>query len=179
MPQSVKNISADQRATSRRGFLRTAAIAGAATFAAPALLRARNLNEKLNVAIVGAGGRGASNTRSVESENIVALCDVNATNLGRAAERHPGARRFVDFRDLYDHPNLFDAVVVSTCEHTHAFATLPALQLGKHVYCEKPLTYNVAEARIIRQAAARAGQASTRQGLGGLFHLGFGIIVVG
>ena len=78
--------------------------------------------------------------QSVASENIVALCDVNADNLARAAEAHPQARRFADFRKLYDHANEFDAVVVSTCEHSHAFATLPALQLGKHVYCEKPLT---------------------------------------
>ena len=73
---------------------------------------------------------------------------------------HPQARRFADFRKLYDHAGEFDAVVVSTCEHSHAFATLPALQLGKHVYCEKPLTYNVWEARVIREAAARAKVAT-------------------
>ena len=140
----------------RRRFLGTAAIAGSAIYSAPAILRARNLNEKLNIAIIGAGGRGASNMQSVASENIVALCDVNADNLGRAAEAHPQARGFADFRKVYDHANEFDAVVVSTCEHSHAFATLPALQLGKHVYCEKPLTYNVWEARVIREAAARA-----------------------
>jgi len=67
----------------------------------------------------------------VASENIVALYDVNEANLDAAAARHPKARQFVDFRKLYDHAKEFDAVVVSTCEHTHAFATLPALQLGK------------------------------------------------
>jgi predicted dehydrogenase len=144
----------------RRRFLGTAAIAGAATFAAPAILRARNLNEKLNIAIIGAGGRGASNMQSVASENIVALCDVSADSLGRAAEAHPQARCSVDFRELYDHAGEFDAVVVSTCEHSHAFATLPALQLGKHVYCEKPLTHSVWEARVIREAAARAKVAT-------------------
>ncbi len=81
------------------------------------------------------------------------------TSVG-AAKAHPQARRFADFRELYDHANEFDAVVVSTCEHSHAFATLPALQLGKHVYCEKPLTYNVWEARVIREAAARAKVAT-------------------
>ena len=126
MPQNTENMGRDKLAMDRRGFLRTAAIAGATTFAAPALLRARNLNEKLNIAIIGAGGRGASNTRSVDSENIVALCDVNADNLNRAGEKHPRARRFADFRKLYDRAAEFDAVVVSTCEHTHAFATLPA-----------------------------------------------------
>ncbi len=149
-----------RRSINRRRFLQTATAAGAATFAAPALLRARGLNEKLNIAVIGCGGRGASNMQSVESENIVALCDVSGENLDRAAERHPKARRVTDFRKLFDHAGEFDAVVVSTCEHTHAFATLPALQLGKHVYCEKPLTHSVWEARVIREAAAKAGVAT-------------------
>ena len=79
---------------------------------------------------------------------------------GPRGRRIPQARRFADFRELFDHAGEFDAVVVSTCEHAHAFATLPALQLGKHVYCEKPLTYNVWEARVIREAAARAKVAT-------------------
>ena len=149
------------RSLSRRRFLKTAAAAGtAATFGAPAILRARNLNEKLNIAVIGCGGRGGSNLRSVSSENIVALCDVNQQNLNRAAAKHPNARKAVDFRKLYDHANEFDAVVVSTCEHTHAFATLPALQTGKHVYCEKPLTHGIWEARVIREAAAKAKVAT-------------------
>ena len=146
---------------SRRQFLKSTAIAaGSSLLAAPAIVSGRNLNEKLNIAIIGAGGRGASNTRSVSSENIVALCDVNTNNLNRAATRHPAAKRFSDFRRLYETPNRFDAVVVSCCEHTHAFATMPALKLGKHVYCEKPLTYNVEECRAIRLAAAEAKVAT-------------------
>jgi predicted dehydrogenase len=145
---------------SRREFLRTATAAGAASLAFPAVLRARNLNEKLNIAVIGCGGRGGSNLQSVESENIVALCDVSADNLDKAAQRHPQARRERDFRKLYEHAAEFDAVVVSTCEHTHAFATLPGLKLGKHVYCEKPLTHGIWEARVIREAAARAGVAT-------------------
>src|SRR5262249_8102398 len=82
-------------------------------------------------------------------------CDVLQPALDSAAASHPKAKQYRDFREMYDHANDFDAVVVSTTEHTHAFATLPALQLGKHVYCEKPLTYNIAEARIIRGAAAK------------------------
>jgi predicted dehydrogenase len=143
----------------RRRFLQTAA-GGAAVLAAPAILRGQNLNEKLDIAIIGSGGRGGANLRSVASENIVALCDVNEANLNRAASEHPGAKKFVDFRKLYDELKTFDAVVVSTCEHTHAFATLPALQLGKHVYCEKPLTHSTWEARVIREAAARANVAT-------------------
>lgn len=88
------------------------------------------------------------------------MCDVNQNNLNRAAAAHPSARTEVDFRRIFDHADQFDAVAVSTCEHTHAFATLPALQLGKHVYCEKPLTHSVYEARVIREAAAKAGVAT-------------------
>ena len=147
---------------SRRQFLNQAAAAGLATLAAPAIVRGRNLNDKLNLAIIGAGGRGAANLKGVESENIAVLCDVNRDGLNKAAERHPKARQIVDFRKVYDHAKEFDAVVISTAEHTHAFATLPALQLGKHVYCEKPLTHNVWEARVIREAAAKTKVATQR-----------------
>jgi predicted dehydrogenase len=151
----------------RRRFLQATAATGAAVFGAPAILRGQNLNEKLDIAVIGCGGRGGGNLRSVESENVVALCDVSEESLDRAGQRHPKAARFVDFRKLYDELSStknVDAVVVSTCEHTHAFATLPALQLGKHVYCEKPLTYNVWEARVIREAAARA-KVATQMGI--------------
>jgi hypothetical protein len=148
------------RTSSRRDFLKAAAVGGAAVLAAPAILRGRNLNERLNIAIIGSGGRGGANLRSVASENIVALCDVNANSLAQAAKAHPDAKQFEDFRKLYDESGTFDAVVVSTCEHTHAFATLPGLQLGKHVYCEKPLTHNVWEARVIREAANKAKVAT-------------------
>jgi predicted dehydrogenase len=144
----------------RRRFLKAAAAGGAAVLAAPAIVRGRNLNEKLNVAVIGCGGRGGGNMQSVAGESIVALCDVNEGNLNRAGQQHSGATRFIDYRKLYDEAKTFDAVVVSTCEHTHAFATLPALQLGKHVYCEKPLTHSVWEARIIREAAAKAKVAT-------------------
>lgn len=144
----------------RRQFLHTTA-AASTVFSAPAFLRGQNLNDKLNVAVIGTGGRGNSNMNAVAgSENVVAICDVNGDNLARAASRFPKARQAVDFRTLFEHADEFDAVVVSTCEHTHAFATLPALQLGKHVYCEKPLTYNVHEARVIREAANKAGVAT-------------------
>ena len=144
----------------RRSWLTTTA-AGVGALSAPAIVRGRNLNERLDIAIIGCGGRGAGNMNSVESQNnIVALCDVNSANLGFAAKRHPRAKKFSDFRRLYDQLKSFDAVVVSTCEHTHAFATLPALQLKKHVYCEKPLTHNVWESRVIREAAIKAKVAT-------------------
>lgn len=147
-------------AISRRSFLASSALAAGATAFGPAIVRGQNLNELLNIALIGVGGRGGGNLQGVRSENIVALCDVNRANLDRAAEQFPDARTHSDFRRLYDHADEFDAVVVSTCEHTHAFATLPALQLGKHVYCEKPLTHNIWEARIIREAAAKAKVAT-------------------
>jgi predicted dehydrogenase len=148
-----------QRPT-RREFGRSVAGAAVGALAVPAIVRGRGLNEKLNIAVIGVGGRGASNLHDVASENIVALCDVAQSAIDRAAAAHPKAQRVVDFRRLYDNAGSFDAVVVSTTEHTHPFATLPALQLGKHVYCEKPLTHDVWEARVIRLAAAKAKVAT-------------------
>lgn len=146
---------------SRRTFLQSTAAAATAVWASgPAILRAQRGDNRLRLAVIGCGGRGGSNLEDVSSEHIAALCDVDRNTLAKAAAKHPGARTEVDFRRLFDRAGEFDAVVVSTAEHTHAFATLPALQLKKHVYCEKPLTYNVAEARIIREAAARAGVAT-------------------
>jgi predicted dehydrogenase len=145
--------------TNRRQFLQTTAAAGA-VLTAPNFLRARGAVDRLNIAIIGSGGRGAANLKQVGSENIVALCDVKQSAVEMAAQSHPQAKKVTDFRRIYDKANEIDAVVVSTCEHTHAFATLPALQLGKHVYCEKPLTHNVWEARVIREAAAKAKVAT-------------------
>lgn len=145
---------------SRRLFLQSSAAIAAGLFASGTSSFAAAKQDKLRIAVIGCGGRGGGNLRSVSSEHISALCDVNQNNLERAAADFPAAEKSSDFRRLFDHPDRFDAVVVSTCEHTHAFATLPALQLGKHVYCEKPLTYNVQEARIIREAAAAAGVAT-------------------
>jgi len=145
---------------SRRSFLRNTAAGSAYVLAFPAIVSAQNANSKLNIAIIGSGGRGAGNLSEVSGENIVALCDVYEPNVEAAAKKHPKARKYVDFRKLYDHANDIDAVVVSCAEHTHAFATLPALQLKKHVYCEKPLTHNVWEARLITEAAAKAKVAT-------------------
>jgi predicted dehydrogenase len=155
----IGSSSIEGRST-RRQFGRAAAGAMAGAIAAPAIVRGRGLNEKLNVAAIGVGGRGGSNLQGMASQNVVALCDVSERALEQAAGYHPKARRERDYRKLYDHAREFDAVVVSTTEHTHAFATLPALQLGKHVYCEKPLTHNVREARVIREAAAKARVAT-------------------
>src|SRR3954451_3430732 len=157
----VRNLM-DAR-TSRRTFLKGAAALGTGLVTGfPAILRGQNLNDKLNIAVIGCGGRGAANLSQMLAENVVALCDVNENNLNAAGKKLPDAKKFRDFRKLYDtlKDGEFDAVVVSTCEHTHAFATLPALLHKKHVYCEKPLTRDVHEARIITEAAKRAGVAT-------------------
>ena len=142
---------------SRRSFIRAAGVTAAGVWAAgPQILRAQP-GDRLRIAMIGVGGRGGANLKGVSSEQIVAVCDVDGAALDKVAGAYPQARKETDFRRLFDHHKEFDAVVVSTTEHTHAFATLPALQLKKHVYCEKPLAYNVHETRIVREAAARAG----------------------
>jgi Oxidoreductase family, NAD-binding Rossmann fold len=148
---------------SRRKFLETAA---ACTVAGTLLTNASKAfaqNDKLNVAFVGVGGRGGGNLGELYNTggvNVYSVCDVNEKHLDSQMERHPKAKRYSDFRKLMDELNQVDAVVVSTTEHTHAFATLPALQLRKPVYCEKPLTHNIGEARRIMQEAAVANVAT-------------------
>lgn len=146
----------------RRDFLKHGLLAGAGFWMLGRSTSAadRSPLEKLDIAIIGAGGRGAANARSVASENIVALCDVDEDRLGQTARAFPKARRYTDFRKLLDESKDIDAVVVSTTEHTHAFATLPALQLGKHVYCEKPLCHTIGETRLITEAAKKAKVAT-------------------
>ena len=141
------------RRISRRCFLQSSALAaGATVMGAPALLRGQNLNDKLNVAVVGCGGRGGSNMGDVgKTENIVALCDVFESNIEKAAQKFSQAKKYNDFRKLFDDAKDFDAVVVSTTEHTHALAVMRALKHKKHVYCEKPLTHDVYECRQIRE----------------------------
>ncbi len=128
----------------RRSFLQASA---AATFlaGAPTFVRGRDLNSKIDVAIVGCGGRGGGNMGEIaKTEYITAVCDVNGRNLDAAQRTVKAPLAVTDFRKLFDNDKRFDAVVVSTCEHTHVYPTLAALKLGKHVYCEKPLTHTCA-----------------------------------
>ena len=148
--------------SSRRRFLQSAAAGSVLGF--PAIVSAKSPNSKLDVAVIGCGGRGGHNMRTVgNTENIVALVDVNDRNLRGAASRFPKASTYHDFRKFYDKPGNYDAAVVSTTEHTHAFAILPALRAKKHVYCEKPITRDVYEARLVTETARKAGVA-TQQG---------------
>lgn len=165
MPTNNDSLNQSGGGMNRREFLGKSVTGAAAMMAGPAILRGQNLNEKLDVAVIGAGGRGAHDTAKVANAgaNIVALCDVSEKRLDVQGKQYPKAKKFIDFRKVYEHEKDFDAVIVATPEHTHAFATLPALQLKKHVYCEKPLTHNVWEARLIRKAA-REANVVTQQG---------------
>lgn len=149
---------------SRRRFLATTtAVAAGATFAVPSLLRAQNLNDRMNVACIAVGGRGGANlagVAGVTNVDITAICDVVSATLDAAAQKFPKARKTTDFRTLFNTPDEFDAVVVSTPEQNHAMATMLALKHKKHVYCEKPLTHDIWEARQIRIEAARANVAT-------------------
>lgn len=150
------------RRFSRRRFLaQTAAGAAACGMVSLRHATAQSPNERLNLAIVGTGNKGWHNVQQLKSENMVALCDVDANYLGRAANEYPQARQYRDYRRMLDaEQNQIDAVVVSTADHCHAPATSAALDLGKHVYCEKPLSHTVREARAIAQLAARRGIAT-------------------
>src|SRR5260370_793975 len=147
----------------RRAFTRTA-LTAAGALAVPGILRGQDSTNKLKIAMIGVGGRGVANLKGVASEDIVILCDVNQKAIDAAAVKYRHAKTFTDFRKVFDHAADFDAVVVSTCEHTHAFATMLALKHHKHVYCEKQLTYNIWEARRIREAAAKT-KVTTQMGI--------------
>jgi predicted dehydrogenase len=112
-------------------------------------------NNKLNIAVIGAGGKGASDTDSVKSENIVALCDVDEKTLYSRQEKYPDAKPFRDYRKMLQEMKNIDAVIVATPDHHHAPASIMAMKMGKHVYCQKPLTHSVYEARLMRDTAKK------------------------
>ena len=122
----------------RRKFIGTTAAAGVAASVAIGPQRALAATDRMKVGFIGVGGRGGSNLKTISGTgavDVIAVCDIDRRSVDRAAEKHAGAKKFRDFRKLYDAVGKeLDAVVVSTTEHTHAYATMPALQLGKHVY---------------------------------------------
>ena len=117
-------------------------------------------SEKLNIAGVGVGGMGANYLRNCESENIVALCDVDDTYAAKTFARYPGARTYRDFRVMLEKEKSIDAVVIGTPDHTHAVVAMAAMRLGKHVYCAKPMTRTIYEARQLAKAAREAKVAT-------------------
>ncbi|MDA1049630.1 MAG: Gfo/Idh/MocA family oxidoreductase [Planctomycetota bacterium] len=157
----------------RRGFLQTSTALGIAASSAVLLKPSRVLgaNERLNIGVIGVGGRGASDLAGVAGENIVALCDVDEGRLDAATAKHSSAKKYVDYRKLLEQDDL-DAVVVATPDHHHAPATVRALRRGLHVYCEKPLTHTVAEARLITQLTAEK-KLATQMGTQNHEHPGY------
>lgn len=117
-------------------------------------------NNKLNIAGVGVGGMGSGDIRRVPSENIVAICDVDANHAANAAKGFPKAKVYSDFRKMLETQKDIDAVMVATPDHNHAVVTMMALKMGKHVFCQKPLTHSVHEALEIAKAAKEAGVAT-------------------
>jgi predicted dehydrogenase len=144
----------------RRSFL-LGAMAGAGAVVAG---RARGIGagDKVNVAVVGAGGRGFENLRGLEGTgaNIVALCDVDAKRAGESFKKYPDAKRYVDWRRMLEAERGIEAVVVATPDHHHAIVSIAAMKLGKHVYCEKPLGHSVWEVREMARVAAERGVAT-------------------
>ncbi|UCC99062.1 MAG: Gfo/Idh/MocA family oxidoreductase [Phycisphaerales bacterium] len=142
--------------STRRDFLRNAARGGAGLIILQnnRLVRGTRANERLNIAGIGVGGRGAADMAAVAGENIVALCDVDHRHSAQTFERFGDARRYKDFRKMLDEmESRIDAVVIGTPDHTHAPAAVMAMKLGKHCYCEKPLTHTVYEARVVAETA--------------------------
>ena len=141
---------------SRRTFVKTATAATLGFHYFPGTLFGKDApSNKLNIAAIGIAGRGGTNLDQCSSENIVAICDVDLGFASETIKRYPNAKVYQDWRVLFEKEKNIDAVVISTPDHTHAVITMAALQLGKHVYCEKPLTHTVAEARAITKLAAK------------------------
>lgn len=128
----------------------------------------RSPNEKLNIAAIGAGGMGASDIKQFPNENVVALCDVDFAHAAGTFQAFPNARRFDDFRRMLEEMDKsIDAVTVSTADHSHAVAAAMAMRMGKHVYCQKPLTHSVHEARELARLAAANPKLATQMGTQG------------
>ena len=146
---------------SRRSFVKNASFASAGFMILPTLAT-YSPNSKLNLAFIGVGGRSGANIRGCVQKdkdgntknNVVALCDVSDKRAADGYNAYPKAKRFTDFRKMYDQmADEIDAVVISTPDHTHFAATMAAMQLGKHVYVEKPLAHNIWQLRTLKKAA--------------------------
>ncbi len=160
-------IKTNEPKFTRRQFLRSTTLSTTAFMVLPgALLGLRGAtspNEKMNIAGIGIGGQGASDLSNMESENIMALCDVDQAHAAHVFKKYPQAKQFTDYRKMLDEMKDIDGVVVATPDHLHAFVAMEALRHGKHVYCEKPLTHSVWEARQLAKAA-REAKVATQMG---------------
>ncbi len=161
---SLSSIGVGDKKITRRAFMGGAAAAAAFTIVPRHVLGGPGRaapSEKLNIAGIGVGGQGGSDLRAVSSENIVALCDVDWRHAGGTFKRYPKAKKYWDFRRMLEKEDKnIDAVVVATPDHMHAVATMAAIKMGKHVYCEKPLAHDIFEVRKVTEAAREAGVAT-------------------
>ena len=148
------------KSNSRRSFIKSTSIISTGLAIIPSIYSC-SPNSKLNYAVIGVGGRGRANWGRVQNENIVAMCDVDDNRASDGYNMVPKAKRFKDFRVMFDkmHKEI-DAVIISTPDHTHFAATMAAMELGKHVYVEKPLAHNVWELRTMKKAAKYYGIVS-------------------
>jgi len=122
-------------------------------------------SDKLRIAAVGVGGMGQSYLGSCRSENIVALCDLDHNLSGKVFQRFPGAKRYHDFRKMFEkEAENFDALIIATPDHTHAIILIEALRLNKHIYCAKPITHSIAEARKVRRVGSVPNKVPSAKG---------------
>jgi predicted dehydrogenase len=165
----------------RRSFLtHAAAVAGGLGLAGRVDARSLRLGRRLapsdtvNIAVVGAGGRGADNLHdlsSVEGARVVALCDCDARQAADSFKKYPDAKQYSDWRRLLDQEKGIDAVLVAIPDHNHAIVSVHAMKLGKHVYCEKPLAHSIWEAREMARIAAEM-KVATQMGTQGHAYIG-------
>ncbi len=153
--------------SSRREFIRNSALTGAALWAAQEAqaLRSKSANDTINFACIGVNGKGESDSRDASQHgNIVAICDVDEVKLNKAALKYPNAKKFTDYRVMLDTMNKsIDAVTVSIPDHGHAAAAAMAMHMGKHCFCQKPLTHSIYEARKLGEIA-RHMKVATQMG---------------
>ena len=156
-----------KRGTPRRDFLKGSALAGVGFWVTGSCVAqdSKSPNEKLQIASIGVGGKGSSDCDQANNHGkVIAICDVDDNHLKQKSEKFPDAVKFNDYREMLTKMEReIDAVTVSTADHTHAHASIMAMRLGKHVYCQKPLTHTVWEARMMREAA-RKYRVATQMG---------------
>jgi hypothetical protein len=159
--------------TNRRSFLKTTALG---TIGWQILKNSNSVwsaeaNEKLNLAVIGTGGRGRGHVGKVArtGHNLVAVCDVDESRMNQIQNLPAGTRKFRDFRKLFDElDRSLDGVIIAASDHNHAIITATALKRGKHVFCEKPLTQDIGEARFIRTLANEHKKQITQMGNQGI-----------
>jgi predicted dehydrogenase len=170
MPRSRRPESCSTPSRSRRDFLSVASAVAGGYWIAPGLRAdeakpATSANEEIRFACIGIGGKGASDSAdAARSGKVVAVADVDANQLKRAQKTLEGAKQYADFRKMLDEMGKeFDAVTVSTPDHTHITAAAMAMQMGKHCFCQKPLTRAISDARLLGELA-RSQKVATQMG---------------